>query len=186
MGRRGEAKMDLEVGEKLLKFGIIKLPTVVCDNCLGYAEATDDVFPNECLNASCCDGSKSFSFGSLGEGLCIGVDRGTEISLLDNLVGSIHVGFCSIVQMTSAWVLGVFRSFTWILLNQLCKGINIAIFRAWDLVDAISTESFQQLMGIVKVRCHGGVLGKEVLIDLMNDELGVAEYLNLFRFHLFG
>lgn len=70
--------------------------------------------------------------------------------------------------------------------SQLCQGINIVVFRAWDLADAISAESFQHLMGIVKVRCHGDVLGKEVLIDLMNNELGVAEYLNLFIFHLFG
>ena len=41
-------------------------------------------------------------------------------------------------------------------------------------------------MGILKICFHGGVLGKEVMFDLMNDELGVAEYLKLFSFHLFG
>ncbi|CAL8991532.1 unnamed protein product [Prunus brigantina] len=52
MGRRSKAKTDLEVGAKLLEFGIIKLPTVVCDNGLGYAEATYDILSNESFNVS--------------------------------------------------------------------------------------------------------------------------------------
>lgn len=67
MRQGSDTKTDLEVGAKLLEFGIIKLPTIVCDNCLWYAKATDDVLSNECLNASCYDGSEGFSFGPLGK-----------------------------------------------------------------------------------------------------------------------
>lgn len=37
---RGETKTNLEVGAKLLEFYVVKLPIVVCYNCMGYTEAT--------------------------------------------------------------------------------------------------------------------------------------------------
>lgn len=39
---------------------------------------------------------------------------------------------------------------------------------------------------MLKVCCHGGILGVEVLVDLIDDELGVVEYLNLSSAHLLG
>ncbi|CAL2266283.1 unnamed protein product [Prunus armeniaca] len=62
----------------------------------------------------------------------------------------------------------------------------MAIFISWDLADAISVKSCQKLMGMLEVCRHGGVLGAEVLVDLMNNELSVTEYLDLFSAHLFG
>ncbi|CAL2277464.1 unnamed protein product [Prunus armeniaca] len=60
------------------------------------------------------------------------------------------------------------------------------LVRAWDLAYTISVKSYQQMIGMLEVCRHGGVLGGEVLVDLVNDELGVTEYLDLFSAHLFG
>ncbi|KAI5323528.1 hypothetical protein L3X38_032600 [Prunus dulcis] len=63
--------------------------------------------------------------------------------------------------------------------RQPCQDISVAVFRAWDLIDVISIEGLQQLVGILEVCYHGSVFGKEVMIDLMNNQLKIAEYLNL-------
>lgn len=47
----------------------------------------------------------------------------------------------------------------------------MAILRAWDLAYVISIKSCQQVMGMLEVCRHRGVLGGVVLVDLVNDEL---------------
>lgn len=70
--------------------------------------------------------------------------------------------------------------------SQPCQDINVVVLRVWDLTDAISIEGLQQLVGILKVCRHEGVFGKEVMIDLMNNQLRVIEYLKLSSSHVFG
>lgn len=70
--------------------------------------------------------------------------------------------------------------------SQPCQDINVVVLIVWDLTDAISVEGLQQLVGILEVCCYEGVFGKEVTIDLMNNQLRVVEYLKLSSSHVFG
>lgn len=67
MGRRSEENMNLEIGEKLLELGIVKLPTVLCDDDMRYAEMTYKTLLNEISNATRRYSSQSFGFGPFGK-----------------------------------------------------------------------------------------------------------------------
>lgn len=60
MGWGCGTEAGLEIGVELLKFGIVKLSSVVRDNGLGYAEETYNALPDEGLDSGHCDGRKGF------------------------------------------------------------------------------------------------------------------------------
>ena len=47
----------------------------------------------------------------------------------------------------------------------------MAVLRAWHLAYEISIESYKQVADMLEVGCHRDVLGREVLVDLMDNEL---------------